>query len=125
MPSLPRRLGLVPAIFNKVWTMNSIAFCYLHSCYHCVLRRMTGATAEDKLAFKALGRRLRGAPRVRSGKHYGRASSTRSMASFYMSRRPTRRWWRSRSYCDTCAASRGSRAMGGITDKVVPEWCLC
>lgn len=30
MPSLPRSLGLVPAILNKVWTMNSIAFCYLH-----------------------------------------------------------------------------------------------
>ena len=55
MPSLPRRLGLVPAIFNKVWTMNSIAFCYLHSCYHFVLRRMTGATAEDKLAFISAG----------------------------------------------------------------------
>jgi hypothetical protein len=35
MPSLPRSLGLVPAIFNKVWTMNSIAFCYLHPCYVC------------------------------------------------------------------------------------------
>jgi hypothetical protein len=25
----------MPAIFNKVWTMNSIAFCYLHPCYVC------------------------------------------------------------------------------------------
>ena len=38
MPSLPRSLGLVSPIFNKVWTMNSIAFCYLRPCYHCVLR---------------------------------------------------------------------------------------
>ena len=37
------------AIFNKVWTMNSIAFCYLHPCYGCCVA-MTGlATAEDKL----------------------------------------------------------------------------
>lgn len=39
----------MPTIFNKVWTMNSIAFCYLHPCYVCC-EVMTGvATAEDKL----------------------------------------------------------------------------
>jgi hypothetical protein len=39
----------MPAIFNKVWAMNSIAFCYLHPCYVCC-EAMTGvATAEDKL----------------------------------------------------------------------------
>lgn len=39
----------MPAIFNKVWTMNSIAFCYLHPCYVCC-EAMTGVeTADDKL----------------------------------------------------------------------------
>lgn len=47
----------MPTIFNKVWTMNSIAFCYLHPCYvSCEV--MTGvATAEDKLKnFKSFSR---------------------------------------------------------------------
>lgn len=54
MPSLPRSLGLVPAILNKVWTMNSIAFCYLHPCYVCCEAMAGVAAAEDKLYF--LGR---------------------------------------------------------------------
>ena len=49
MLSLPRSLGLAPAIFNKVWAMNLIGFCYLQPCYLCC-EAMTGvATAEDKL----------------------------------------------------------------------------
>ena len=39
----------MPAIFNKVWAMNLIGFCYLQPCYLCC-EAMTGvATAEDKL----------------------------------------------------------------------------
>jgi hypothetical protein len=33
MPSLLRSLGLVSAIFNEIWTMNSIALCYPFPCY--------------------------------------------------------------------------------------------
>lgn len=41
----------MPAIFNKVWTMNSIAFCYLHPCYVCCEAMAGVAAAEDKLYF--------------------------------------------------------------------------
>jgi hypothetical protein len=72
----------VSAIFNKVWTMNSIAFCYLHSCYHCVLRRMTRVTAEDKLAFiSAWGAGYEAHRACAQVNRHGRASSTRSIAS--------------------------------------------
>ena len=52
MPSLRRSLGLVRAIFNKIWTMNSIALCYPLPCYYGVCtERNDAGSAEDKLKY--------------------------------------------------------------------------